>query len=49
MSTATIFVIGAIVFAITVYGVVMSGGVLLSEMADNVNDNGRDDPGDATP
>ena len=37
-----IFIIGAIVFAVTVYGVVMAGGAILSEMVDEAESSTDD-------
>jgi len=45
MSSAVIFGVGAIVFAITVYGVVMSGGILLTRRFYEQNDGYTDRPG----
>ena len=43
MSESALFIIGALVFAITVYGVVMAGGLLLTRSEiDQNDDRGRD-------
>jgi hypothetical protein len=39
MSESVLFIVGAIVFAITVYGVVMAGGLLLTRSEIDQNDD----------
>lgn len=50
MSELTIFIVGTIIFAITVYGSVIGGGIGLSRLADREDESDRpvDDP-DAEP
>jgi hypothetical protein len=42
MSELAIFVIGSIIFAITVYGSVIGGGVALGRLADSETDADQD-------
>jgi hypothetical protein len=39
MSEVTIFIIGAVIFAITVYGSVMAGGLALTRLEAEENDS----------
>ena len=39
MSESVLFIVGSIVFAITVYGVVMAGGLLLTRSEIDQNDD----------
>lgn len=45
MSSAIIFAVGAVIFAITVYGAVMSGGIALTRRFYEQNDSYTDRPG----
>jgi hypothetical protein len=47
MSDAVIFIVGSIIFAITVYGSVMGGGIALGRLADNEDDLTLDHPASA--
>lgn len=39
MSQLTLFIVGTIVFAITVYGTVMAGGIALGRVVEREDDN----------
>jgi hypothetical protein len=43
MSEVTIFIIGSIIFAITIYGSVVGGGIALGRVDDAETDAGADD------
>ena len=45
MSTTVIFAVGAVIFAITVYGAVMTGGIFLTKRVSEQNDAYTDKPG----
>jgi hypothetical protein len=48
MSDGVIFIVGSIIFAITVYGSVMGGGIALSRLADS-EDDATLEPGGSAP
>jgi hypothetical protein len=48
MSDTVIFIVGSIIFAITVYGSVMGGGIALGRLADS-DDHETPEPSGTTP